>query len=134
MKVRNSFVTNSSSSSFIVAIKDGVTISDVSKEIEKILKENINRIESFFEDFCEYIYNDEESTDADLCKLYKNKDPKFLNELSKYLAENLFEYRNGAVENWTVEVLECSNEDEELYRSLLYDMGHLFKGESFKLM
>lgn len=140
MKVRNSFVTNSSSSSFIIAIQENATKAELRKELENIYRQNKNRIDAFMVDFYQWMDNESENNENDydgtvrVCKLHSDESPDFEKEFVEYLLDNMLEYRQSTLGDWTVESIECSNEDEELFRCILYDLGSIFKGEKFKIL
>lgn len=140
MKVRNSFVTNSSSSSFIVAIKNNAKKSDIVKDLiecysKKKLDFDLNIeaiIEYLGETDLKYLSTDE----IELYNAYQSKDETFINKLFYMIADYLCDciQDNQLLDSWNVNTIECSNEDDEFLSNLLFATGHFIKGEIIKLL
>ncbi len=137
MKVRNSFVTNSSSSSFVVAIKQGVTKDDLVKDLFKIYSKDKQNFDSCIS---EYIEELEEtgikylsSEEIELVQKSKNKDETLLNSIFYEMIDWLSSELNSKLDSWEIGVAECSNEDGGM-SSLMYDLWYSIKGEYIKLL
>lgn len=111
MKIRNGFVSNSSSSSFIIARKDGCT----QKDIVKILKRNINVVEKYIRD------NDEMLEQYDLINQLMAFDQK-VDSVVENLASELFDLANGIrLDTWLVNSAEFGNENYRPLSNFIYE-------------
>lgn len=129
MKVRSDFVTNSSSSSFIIAKHKDCTIDEI-KEMLYGLK---NHIKNLLYD-CDGEYDSKHMTD--IKHAYDNDDLDTAIDFSIIdIAENLnktYKY-DLTLNDWNVRCTTVSNEDCLLFECALYDFGYLMDTEHLKL-
>lgn len=110
MKKRFGHVTNSSSSSFIIAKNDNCTV----EEIETNIRENKDDIIDIYDSFNE------------------NPEDYIIEELIEDLASKLFEIPDLKLDNWKVGSRTFSGEDE-IDSAFIYEYGHKLGTENFKI-
>lgn len=122
MKIRYGFVTNSSSSSFVIAKKSDVDINHLAQYIYK------NGLLGYIIENIEYI-----DIPNDIKEAYENDDIKFEEMLAMYLAEELTSFDSDMkLGDWIVSGGEASNETKDLVDFFIYNQGGI-DFEDFKI-
>ena len=130
MKIRTDYVTNSSSSSFIIAKHKDCTREEVKTMLEG-MKDSVKFL----------IYNLDGRIDCDhydeIKQAYDNEEIDKAVEIAiEELTDDLLwgGYGDGLIlDNWTVHSAYASSEDCQLFGSALYDFGYLMDTEHLKL-
>lgn len=127
-KIRQSFVTNSSSSSFIIARKNDVTESDVANLIIDKLSDYIKKeLKSL--DFYDLRYLDDE---LKVLIIQKNYD-KAVKLIADKLCDRLLDaYSEMDIGDWKVHAEEFGNKDG-FYDNLIYSYGNILVSDNFKI-
>lgn len=129
MKVRSDFVTNSSSSSFIIARHKDCTENEIRTMLYG-LKDNIKYlIECWEGDFdcnhCDVIRDAYESGEIDTAIKFAIEDlTEYLNRTSKY---------DMTIDDWNLRCMEACSEDSILKDCALYTFGYLMESEHLKV-
>lgn len=131
MKIRLDYVTNSSSSSFIIAKHKDCTLD----EIKEILSEK--QIKAYIKSLVKYYENNADIPDTDYLKSIINKDydvaTEFaLNDVAKQLF-NKTKYYPLILGDWKVITEEFSNENGTLFEEFIYEHGHELCSEHLKI-
>ena len=129
MKMRSDYVTNSSSSSFVIAIHKDCTMDEIKTmlyglkdRIKELLYERDGEYNSNHMIEIKHAYDNNDldaAIDFVIIDLAGN-----LNKTSKY---------DLALDNWYVRCTTASNEDSLLFERALYDFGYLMNTEHLKL-
>ena len=129
-KIRCGFVTNSSSSSFVIARKSDIKESDVVNLIIEKLSDNIKRELKGIEDY-RYIFDylDAELQIAIIQKDYDKAVKLIANEICDRLLDTYSEMDLG---DWKVHAEKFGNEDG-FYNNLIYDYGNVLVSDNFKV-
>ena len=128
MKIRLSHVTNSSSSSFIIARKNNVKESDVTNLIIEKLSDYIERELKNIDDY-DFKYLDDELKVLIIQKDYDKAVKLIANEICDKLLDTYSEIDLG---NWKVHAEEFGNEDS-FYDNLIYSYGNVLVSDNFKV-
>ena len=127
-KIRVGFVTNSSSSSFVIARKSDIKESDVvNLIIDKLSDEIKKELKSL--DFYDLEYLNDELKVLILQKDYDKAVKLIANELCDRLLDAYSEMELG---DWEVHAEEFGNEDD-FYSRLIYDYGDMIVSDNFKV-
>ena len=127
-KIRLSYVTNSSSSSFIIARKNNIKESDVVNLIIDKLSDYIERELKNIDDY-DLKYLDDELKVFIIQKDYNKSVKLVANELCDRLLDAYYEMELG---DWEVHAEEFGNEDG-FYSRLIYDYGDKIVSDNFKI-
>lgn len=119
MKIRNGFVSNSSSSSFVLARKKDIT----AKDIEKMLCEKyLQRIEKFFDNDFKYcdVYNSLPYCDENISR--EQKVSHLITDIANDMYLHTKEYAGFGMDldGWHITGAEYSNQDGWLVGMFMY--------------
>ena len=129
-KIRCGFVTNSSSSSFVIARKSDIKESDVVNLIIEKLSDNIKiELKGIEDDRYIFDYLDAELQIAIIQKNYDKAVKLIANEMCDRLLDTYSEMDLG---DWKVHAEKFGNEDS-FYDTLIYDYGHKLVSDNFKV-
>ena len=129
-KIRCGFVTNSSSSSFVIARKNDIKESDLVNLIIEKLSDNIKiELKGIEDDSYIFNYLDDELKVLIIQKDYDKAVKLIANELCDRLLDTYSEMELG---DWKVHSEEFGNEDG-FYDCLIYDYGHKLVSDNFKV-
>ena len=127
-KIRVGFVTNSSSSSFIIARKSNIKESDVVNLIIENLSSYIKKeLKSL--DFYDLRYLDDELKVLIIQKDYDKAVKLIAEKLCDRLLDAYYEMELG---DWEVHAEEFGNEDG-FYNNLIYSYGNILVSDNFKV-
>ena len=126
MKIKNDFITNSSSSSFIVAVRENLTRADIRKELlEKgSLKEYLDEYKNYWGPYDEEDYGYEDDT-TEIARLETEEEQLAL--LAEKIADSIYaEIRNALkLGDFNAFAYEGSSEDIELFSNWLYAYANI---------
>ena len=127
LKVRHDFVTNSSSSSFIIAKHKDCTLEEIKERLYAIRNEVEDLLDVYEGDLC--------ADGKPIRETYDKGDINKAVELAiDEIAYNLMWCDGLTLDNWNVESAYASNEDNELFPAALYNFGGLMATEHLKLL
>ena len=127
-KIRLCHVTNSSSSSFVIARKSDIKESDIVNLIIKKLSDYIKKeLKSL--DFYDLRYLDDELKVLIIQKDYDKAVKLIAEKLCDRLLDAYYEMELG---DWEVHAEEFGNEDD-FYSRLIYDYGDMIVSDDFKV-
>lgn len=112
MKIRSGFVSNSSSSSFVIAIKQKATIAEIRESLKKSKKD--------FDEVAKWLGGTEDIED-ELGVLSGDLGADIL----EFVAQNLYcNYMIGLdVEGWHVSADEFGDDGDDTFSSIMYNVG-----------
>lgn len=139
MKIRKSFVTNSSSSSYIIARKQDVTDDEIVEAVLKMPKNVKKEFKNAFIDNFDWMEQDDleylEDCNNGFIEAYESKDADtILAFWVRELFNDLNPHYMSQLDTWLVAVKEGSSEDIDVIRNVLYNGGATINTEIFKII
>ena len=129
MKVRNDFVTNSSSSSFIIARHQDCSY----EEVRNSVSNQREKIKNYLDKYIDYIYPDNDEIKTEY--ISGNKE-KAVDLAIEEIAGRLYTFTGDAsmnLENWSVNAEEMGDADSIFFNNIMYRFGCSFASEHMKI-